>query len=363
MRITSGTADAYRLPLTLPLSDQTHRLECAGLVIVRLASDDGTVGDGYALTVGTGATALRELISASLIPLLLGKEVQPRSRWHELWRALHDLGSRGLTAMALGAVDIALWDLLGKQKQQSLTELLGPCRDAVPAYGSGINLGLSVAGLERQAGRWAELGYKGVKVKVGTGDLREDRRRLEAVRRVIGDLPLMIDANQGWLVPQAVEACALFADLELAWLEEPVLAEDLLGYARLRGHVPVPIAAGENLTAVREVNQYLAMSALDYLQVDVVKVGGITPFLDIAALAHAWNVPLAPHHQIELSGQLLCCLPAGYMVEDLEGLSLAGLGALKSPVQVQEGLYRPPGVPGHGLEFDFENLARFRTSR
>ena len=322
MRIASGTADLYRLPLARPLSDQTHYLEHIDLTVVRLTSDDGAVGDGYALTVGTGGAAVRELIGTSLIPRLHGKEIQPRPRWHELWRAVHDLGSRGMTAIALGAVDIALWDLLGKRYDRSLTDLLGPCRDAIPAYGSGVNLNLPVGDLEQQVRRWVELGYKGVKVKVGVGGLREDRRRLEAVRNAIGDVPLMVDANQGWQVPQAIEACSLFADLELTWLEEPLLAEDLLGYARLRERVPTPIAAGENLFSVHEVNQYLAMSACDYLQVDVVKVGGITPFLDIAALAHAWNVPLAPHHKMELSGQLLCCLPAGYLVEDLEGMSL-----------------------------------------
>jgi L-alanine-DL-glutamate epimerase-like enolase superfamily enzyme len=360
-RIAGGTADLYRLPLARALRDQTHYLKWVDLIVVRLTSDDGTVGDGYALTVGTGGTAIRELIATSLIPLLHGKAVQPRPRWHELSRALRDLGSRGLTAIALGAVDIALWDLLGKSCGQSLTDLLGACRGAIPAYGSGVNLNLSVGELEQQVRRWAGRGYKGVKVKVGMASLREDRRRLEVVRGAIGDVPLMVDANQGWKVPQAIEACSLFADLELTWLEEPLLAEDLLGYARIRDRASTPIAAGENLFSVHEVNHYLAMSALDYLQVDVVKVGGITPFLDIAALAHAWNVPLAPHHKMELSGQLLCCLPAGHLVEDLEGMSLTELGALRRAIRVEDGLYRPPQMPGHGLEFDFDRLAAFRV--
>jgi L-alanine-DL-glutamate epimerase-like enolase superfamily enzyme len=362
MRIESGTAELYRLPLARPLSDQTHYLEEVELTIVRLKADDGTVGDGYALTVGTGGAAIRKLIDTSLIPRLLGREVQPRPRWHELWRDTHDLGSRGMSAIALGAVDIALWDLLGKGHDQSLIQLLGPCRGAVPAYGSGVNLNLSIEELEHQVRRWVEQGYWGVKVKVGIGSLRDDRRRLRAVRKAIGDVPLMVDANQGWKVPQAIEACALFADLELTWLEEPLLAEDLLGYARLRERVSTPIAAGENLFSVHDVNQYLAMSACDYLQVDVVKAGGITPFLDIAALAYAWNVPLAPHHKMELSGQLLCCLPAGYLVEDLEGMSLTELGALKRGIQVEDGMYRPTNAPGHGLEFDFDHLAAFRAA-
>jgi len=363
IRIATGTAQLYRLPLARPLSDQTHHLEHVDLTIVRLTSDDKTIGDGYALTVGTGGAAVRELIETSLIPRLHGKDIHPRPLWHELWRAVHDLGSRGLTAIAIGAVDIALWDLLGKVAGRPLTDLLGRSRATIPAYGSGVNLNLSVGELTQQVRRWVEVGYKGVKVKVGTGSLREDRRRLEAVRNAIGDIPLMADANQGWNVPQAIEACSLFADLELTWLEEPILAEDLLGYARLRERATTPIAAGENLFSVHEVNQYLAMSAFDYLQADVVKVGGITPFLDIAALAHAWNVPLAPHHKMELSGQLLCCLPAGYLVEDLEGMSLTDLGALRRAIRVEDGLYSPPAVPGHGLEFDFEHLAKFRVSR
>jgi L-alanine-DL-glutamate epimerase-like enolase superfamily enzyme len=361
MHIESGVTELYRLPLARPMGDQTHYLEDVELTIVRLTAADGTVGDGYALTVGPGGHAVKALIETALIGQLLGEEAQPRAVWHKLWRSLHDLGG-GVSAIALGAVDIALWDLRGKHLGLPLTQLLGQCRDAVPAYGSGINLNLPVEELEDQARRWVRLGYKAAKVKVGTGDLHEDRRRLRAVRKAIGDLPLMADANQGWTLPQAIEACNLFAEVELTWLEEPLLAEDLLGHARLRATVTTPIALGENLFTCYDVNQYLALSACDYVQSDVVKVGGITPFLDIAATAHAWNIPLAPHHKMELSGQLLCSVPAAYLVEDLDGMSLTDLGALKREIRIEGGMYRPPTVPGHGLEFDFDRLAQFRVS-
>jgi L-alanine-DL-glutamate epimerase-like enolase superfamily enzyme len=362
MKIESATAELYGLPLKEPWAAQSYRIDEIEIVVVRLKADDGTVGDGFTWTVGVGGPAIKKVIESELIPRLVGKEASPRPRWHELWRGVHDAGGGGLTTIALGAIDIGLWDLQGKRLEMPLTQMLGTCRDAIPAYGSGINLNRSIEELEDQARRWLELGYKGAKIKVGIGDPYEDRKRVQAVRNVVGHLPLMVDANQGWNVTQALQACHLLEGLELTWLEEPLVADDLLGHARLRAATSVPIAVGEDLYNIYDFNQYLALSACDFVQPDVARVGGITPFLDIAALTQAWNVPLAPHFMMEITGQLLCCLPTGLLLEDVEGGSLSELGALKQEIRVEDGMFHPPMVPGHGVVFDFDRIAAFRKS-
>lgn len=360
MNVDEATVDLYGLPLAPAWGDQTHEVSEIEIAVVRLVANDGTLGHGFTWTVGVGGAAVKSLIETEIIPRLVGREALPRPRWHELWRALHDAGGGGVTTIALGAIDIGLWDMLGQRLGMPLTTLLGQCRDEIPAYASGINLNLSIDELETQAQRWVEAGYRAAKIKVGIGDLDEDHQRVTAVKRVLGSRPIMADANQGWNVTQAREACRVFEDLHLRWLEEPLVADDVDGHARLRQASSIPIAVGENLYTIYQFNQYLAAGACDYVQPDVARVGGITPFLEIAALTHAWNVPLAPHFMMEITGQLLCCLPTGHVLEDVEGGSLSELGALKQEIRVKNGMFRPINRPGHGVEFDFDRIAAFR---
>jgi L-alanine-DL-glutamate epimerase-like enolase superfamily enzyme len=356
-KVEQATVALYSFPLKRPWGDQTHEVSEIEIAIVRLTDDDGVIGDGFTWTVGVGGRAITALIESEVIPRLLGKEASPRPRWYELWHALHDAGGGGLTTIALGAVDIALWDLLGKQQGRSLTQMLGACRRAIPAYGSGVDLNLSIDELEDECRQWVARGYRAVKIKVGAATLAEDRRRVATVRKAIGDLPLMVDANQGWDTSAALRACRALQEFDLTWVEEPLIADDLFGHARLRACSPVPIAVGENLYTVYDFNRYLASGACDYIQPDVARVGGITPFLDIAALAGTWNVPLAPHFMMEITGQLLCCIPGAFLLEDVEGGSLSELGALRHEIRVEDGLFRPPELPGHGVEFDFDSIS------
>jgi L-alanine-DL-glutamate epimerase-like enolase superfamily enzyme len=360
MHVDQATVDLYGLPVRSNWGDQTHQVNEVEIAVVRLVADDGTVAHGFTWTVGVGGAAIKSLLESEIIPRLIGKEALPRPRWRELWQALHDAGGGGLTTIALGAIDIGLWDMVGRSLGMSLTELLGRCRRAIPAYASGINLNLTIEELEAQAQLWLEAGYKAAKIKVGIGDLHEDHRRIAAVRDVLGKHPLMVDANQGWDVTQAREASRVFEDLDLTWLEEPLVADDVDGHARLRQKSAIPIAVGENLYTLYQFNQYLAAGACDYVQADVARVGGITPFLEIATLTQAWNVPLAPHFMMEITGQLMCCLPTACILEDVEGGSLTELGALKEDICVRGGMFEPPARPGHGVEFDFERIAAFR---
>jgi L-alanine-DL-glutamate epimerase-like enolase superfamily enzyme len=267
------------------------------------------------------------------------------------------MGGGGVTTTALAALDIALWDLAAKEVGRSLVALLGPVRARVLAYASGINLNKTEAELALQVHGWRAAGFKAFKIKVGKPEIEEDVERLTKVREVAGRLPVMIDANQGWDIGRAARAIDALTPLSPYWIEEPLLADDVDGHARLRPLIRTPIALGENVYTLQQFAQFLARGGCDFVQADVVRVGGITPYLEIAALARAWGVPLAPHFMMELSGQLLCCLPHGHILESIDGGSLTDLGALAEPIRIEDGWFTPPDRPGHGIVFDRAVLA------
>jgi L-alanine-DL-glutamate epimerase-like enolase superfamily enzyme len=359
LRIEAVTTQLARLPLLGgSWSDQIRNVSHIETIVTDVVADSGLVGTGFAYTSGIGGTAVRALIEAELAPFVTGKEASPRGRWHEAWMHVHDMGGGGVSTMALATIDIALWDLLAKQAGMALVELLGRCRQRIPAYASGINLQKSEDELLEQVRRWKAEGYRAFKVKVGRPEIEEDVERLRRVKEITGRLPLMVDANQGWDFAKAARAITAFEPLALHWVEEPLLSDDVEGHARLRRLVRTPIASGETVCTLQQFKDYLSRGACDFVQADIVRVGGITPYLEIAALARAFGIPIAPHFVMELSGQVLCSLPNAHILEAIEGGSFSELNALVEPMPVVDGWFTPPSVPGHGIEFDREYLKR-----
>jgi L-alanine-DL-glutamate epimerase-like enolase superfamily enzyme len=358
LRIES--VDTILASLPLPggaWGDSIHHVTHIEVLVADVRTDTGLVGTGFSYTSGVGGTALKALLDQDLAPRVVGEEVSPRGLWHKCWHHVHDMGGGGVSTTALAAIDIALWDLVAKEVQKPLVSLLGPCRKRVLAYASGINLNKPVDELVDQVKGWKANGFKAFKVKVGKPDIEEDVERLARVREIAGRLPVMVDANQGWDIGHAARAIDAFAPLDPYWVEEPMLCDDVAGHARLRGLVRTPIAIGENVYTIQQFNHYLSSGACDFVQADVVRVGGITPYLDIAALARAWNVPLAPHFMMEISGQVLCALPNAHILENIDGGSLTDLKALKEPIRIEDGYFTPPaGKSGHGIEFDQDYL-------
>jgi L-alanine-DL-glutamate epimerase-like enolase superfamily enzyme len=328
------------------------------LLATELETTSGEVGGGFSWLPGAGGRAVEALLRHDMREAILGGPVHPDVVWDALWRRLHDAGGGGLTTIAMAGVDIALWDLRAKASGASLVDLLGRRRDRVAVYGSGVNRHYHIDELRAQAQRWVAAGYPAVKVKVGGRDVEADVERVAAVREIIGpSCRLMIDANQLWDLATARRAIARMAVYDLHWIEEPLLADDLRAHAQLRDMIDVPVALGENLHTVYQFREALQLGACDIVQPNVVRVGGITPFLRIAALANAHGAQVAPHLLPELSGQLALCLPEPTAVEDVEDAGLAQLGALCRPsgVHIDAGWLRADTGPGHGLEFCLEN--------
>jgi len=322
------------------------------VIVCSVTLEDGRTGTGFSWTPQIGAHAVRALLDHDLREALIGLPAHPELVWDRLWRHLREAGPGGITTVALAGIDLALWDL--RCGDRGLADVLGRRREWVPVYGSGVNLHYSLEELVAQARRWVAAGHQGVKIKVGRPDLAEDVERVAAVREVIGpDRLLMIDANQRWVLHRARRALAALREFDLHWIEEPLPADDVAAHVELRRSVDVPVAVGENVYTVYGFRDLLTAGACDVVQPNVVRVGGLTPFLRIVELARAFDVPVYPHLLSEVSGQVALALPLPAMAEDVEDASFGRLGLLEEPypVVVDGGMLRVGDHAGLGLRW------------
>ena len=354
-RIEGVTSKLYRLPMPRPWGPT---VTCQYLIATTVHSSDGGTGQGFSWAVQAGAQAILAMVEADCRPVAEGGPVVPAAAWDRLWWQLREAGG-GIAPLAMAAIDIGLWDLQAKSAGLSLAELIGRQRDRVPVYASGVNRHLTLAELTEQVTRWTAAGHSRFKIKVGLPSLDEDLERVAAVRQIIGpDRLLMVDANQLWDLPTARRAAQKLSAFDIFWLEEPLPAEDFQGYARLRAAIGIPLAAGESLYTEAQFRDLLLAGAVDFVQPNVCRVGGITPFLRIARLARLFDVPVMPHLLPDISGQLAMALPLPGMIEDIDEGSFAALGALARPsgVIVTGDSLQAQTPPGHGLTFAADSL-------
>lgn len=348
-------ARLLRVPLTRPWGADVTSV---GVVATEVTRSDGVRGWGFSWTPQIGADAVLALLQHDIADFAVGRPADAAELWPDLWRHLHEAGGGGLTTIAMAGLDLALWDAAARADAASVSTVLGRRREEVRVYGSGVNLHYGLDELVAQAHRWVAAGMDAIKMKVGSPDLSRDLARVAAVREVIGpDRALMVDANQRWTLDRAADAIDALAAFDIAWIEEPLRADDLAGHIelarRLRGSSAVPIAVGENLHTRYRFDDVIRGGAAQVVQPNVIRVGGITPFLAIAADAHEAGVALHPHLLPELSGQLALTLPQETMVEDVEDAGFGALGALHdaSPVAIADG--RLVEVPHEGLGLRF----------
>ena len=358
--IEAVSSRLFRLPMPRPWGpDVTSQY----LIVTELVTSSGATGTGFSWTVRAGAQAVKAMVDADCAPAVIGLPAVPEAVWDRLWWLLRESGG-GVTTLAMAAVDIALWDLRARAAGLGLPDLLGRQRDAVPAYASGVNRHLTLAELTERTSQQVAAGHNRFKLKVGgRPSLAEDLERVAAVRRVLGPQRLlMVDANQFWDLPEARRAARELAGLDIFWLEEPLAAEDFRGYADLRRSIGIPVAAGESLYTEAQFRELLLAGAIDFIQPNVCRVGGITPFLRIARLARQFSVPVMPHLLPDISGQVAMCLPLTPFVEDIDEGSFAALGALAEPsgVAVHGDTLRADPPAGHGLVFATDTMEEIK---
>lgn len=328
-----------------------------GIVATHVVRSDGVEGWGFSWTPQIGAAAVNALLSDDISATVIGRSAEPGETWQGLWEHLHEAGGGGITTIAMAGLDLALWDAAARARDLPVSSLIGRRRERVRAYGSGVNLHYTQDELLAQVQRWIDAGFTAVKIKVGKPDIAEDVDRVGAVRDLLGpDRALMIDANQRWDLDRATTSVEALARFDLAWIEEPLRADDLAGHTELARRIDVPIAVGENLHTAYRFGDFLRAGAAQIVQPNIVRVGGITPFLTIAALAAEHGAALHPHLLPELSGQLALTLPddvAEPWAEDVEDAGFGGLGALAdpSPVTIADGYLAETPHVGLGIRF------------
>ncbi|WGK69103.1 mandelate racemase/muconate lactonizing enzyme family protein [Candidatus Haliotispira prima] len=346
----------YRIPLQRVLVDALHGDHTYfELIVTRVFLEDGSEGVGYTYTGGKGGKAIYAMIQADLQPVLIGQEACCIEKlWTAMQRHVHYVGRGGVEAFAIAALDIAMWDLQAQQARMPLWKLLGGANPKVRAYAGAIDLNFSLEELAENNRNYLEQGFRAVKIKLGKERIEEDIARVEAVRCCIGkDILLMIDANTGWSVERAIKVEKQLRSFDVFWIEEPLIPDDIAGYARIADKSRTPLAAGENFHSIYEFRQMLQYGKIDFPQPDASNISGITGWLKVAQLAQAYNLPVSSHGMHELHVSLLAAMPhAGY----LEVHSFPIDEYTDRPMRLQDGVATPPDTPGHGVKFRREKL-------
>ncbi|GAA0765510.1 mandelate racemase/muconate lactonizing enzyme family protein [Ideonella azotifigens] len=354
------------LPLATPISDakvltgrQKPMTEVA-MLFVEVQTEQGAEGLGFSYSKRAGGPG-QFAHAREIAPALLGEDPSDIGKlWDKLCWAGASVGRSGLSTQAIGAFDVALWDLKARRAGLPLAKLLGAHRDSVRCYNtSGGFLHTPLEQLLVNAAASVERGIGGIKLKVGQPDRALDIRRVEAVRKHLGDgVPIMVDANQQWDRPTAQRMCRIFESFDLVWIEEPLDAYDHEGHAALAAAFDTPIATGEMLTSAAEHGDLIRHRAADYLMPDAPRVGGITPFLKVAAQADHAGLMLAPHFAMELHVHLAAAYPREPWVEHFDWLE----PLFNERLEIARGRMRVPKRPGLGISLSEQARAWTRES-
>ena len=323
--------------------------------IVRITDADGRTGSGYSYTIGTGGPAVISLLKETLVPRLIGREAEEiDGLWRDLLFATHATSVGAITSLALAAIDVALWDLRCRRADVPLWRMAGGSQQSAPLYTTeGGWLQLPQDALVADAVAMKKAGFSGAKMKIGKTFLAEDRARLSAVREAVGDdFHIMVDANQSFSLAEAIRRADMLADLEIHWFEEPMPADDVGAHAELSRVSRVPIAVGESMYSLSQFKDYLTQGAASVIQVDVARIGGITPWLKVAHMAEAFNVPVCPHFLMELHVSLVCAIPNAPTLEYIPQLD----AITTSSLDVRKGRAYPPETPGTGIDWDWDMI-------
>jgi L-alanine-DL-glutamate epimerase-like enolase superfamily enzyme len=256
---------------------------------------------------------------------------------------------KGIPVYAMSALDIGLWDIIGKSAGKPLWQLFGGHAEKVAVYGSGGFLPYSVGEIIKEAEGFIAKGCRAYKFKIGKPDIMENIRRVHQVRKALGDgIDILVDANQRWDVATNIRVGNLLEEFDLYWYEEPVLADNIEECAEVAGSIPIPVATGENEYTRYGFRDLIEAGAATYLNPDIHRCGGFSEMMKIAHLAAAYDVKIAPHLVPELSTHVLASIPNGSLIEVLAG---SPEDLWHDPVEIKSGMLEVSNRPGHGVEF------------
>jgi len=325
------------------------------LILIDLYTEEGVVGRSYLEPYIP--KSLRYLIPAlhDLSEMLKGRQIAPLELYEAGRKSLHFVGYEGMSAIAVSGIDMAAWDALAKAAGVPLCVLLGGSVGAVPAYNSN---GLWLQAPSQVASEAAVLrdegGFKGLKLRLGRERIADDLATIEAVREAVGsDMNLMVDFNQGLHLGEALERCHAIDDLGLTWIEEPIVYDNLEGYAQLAAELKTPIQIGENFYGPRALYSALQMKACDYVMPDFMRIGGVTGWQRAAAIAGAAGIPVSTHLYPEVAAHVMRVTETAHWLEWQDWAD----PILKQPYEIRDSELQIPDVPGVGLEWDEKSVS------
>lgn len=344
MKITRVTARAGAKKREKPSRDALQVLDTHGVCQITIETDEGISGQGT-ITFGRllhGADILAHLVNDELAPEITGEDpALIRGIRDKLWRLTEYHGTVGLALFGIAGIDLALWDLAGRAVERPVWKLLGAYRDRVPAYAMVGWLEHDIDGLKRITAKAAEQGFRGIKMKVGASSLSEEVERIESVQETIGpDGVVMVDANQVFSLPEALQRGKIYQELGCFWFEEPLRADDIDGLAALSRELTLPIASGENNYGIQQFRHLFERRAVDIVQPDIRRAGGLTECLEIGLMARGFNVPYASHGG-GAHIHVLAALPNAIFLE-------SGLLPNDGSIELVDGCYPLPTEPGLG---------------
>lgn len=356
MKITNIATSTLNVPNSSPVSEY---YPANAYVVARIETDQGLHGLGYTMLIGGfGARSVRAYLEESLIPLLIGEDPLDVGRlWQKMYENDRGIRKKGVPVYAISAIDIGLWDILGKSMGQPVWRLFGAHSDKVPVYGSGGFLPYSVDQLIAEAEDFRALGCRHYKFKIGRPNLMENVERVRVVREALGDdMEILVDVNQRWDVATNIRVAKLLEEYALYWYEEPVLADNIAQCAEVAGAISIPVATGENEYTRYGFRDLIDAKAAQFLNPDIHRCGGFSEMIKIAHLAAAYDIKIAPHLVPELSIQVMVSIPNGALVEILAG---SPDDLWRDPIEIVDGMVAPPNRPGHGMEFSADAIERY----
>lgn len=361
MKITGVTVDVLQTPVERPYIAGGRQVQSNWHVLARVTTEDGIQGIGYIVAlrqdlVTTVAQATRELGEH-----LIGAHVlEVEATWARLERIGNWVGPGGMLHLAIAPLDIAMWDAAGKALGQPLYRLLGGYRDRLLTYASdALWYSLSPEELAASASLHVAHGFRAVKLRLGKEASPEaEASRVRAVRHAIGpDIRVLVDATESWDVPRATQTGRMLQAEGITWLEDPVHHQDIAGLSHLAGILDIPVAGGEHVYQLSAFRELLRAQAVDIAIIDLARVGGITPWRKVAALAQAYQVPVCGHVIPEIHVHLLAAIPNGFMVEYVP----RSAPILQEMPAVEDGQLVAPKGPGLGIELDEAAIRRYRV--
>jgi mandelate racemase len=353
----SLTARPVVLKLRRPVIARIATITDWPIILIDLLTEEGIVGRSYLEPYLV--KSMRYIVPAlhDFGAMLKGRRIAPAELFNEARKSLHFVGYEGMSLIAASGLDMAAWDALAKATGQPLCVLLGGSVGAVRSYNSnGLWLKEPGAVAEEALELRDEGGFSGLKVRLGRERASDDLVTLDAVRKAVGDeTHLMIDFNQGLNLAEALNRCHMIDEHGLAWIEEPIVYDNLDGYTRLACELKTPIQIGENFYGPREMHKALQSKACDLVMPDFMRIGGVTGWIRAAAIAGAAGVPMSTHLYPEVAAHVMRVTETAHWLEWQDWAD----PILQNPYPVIDGMLQIPDVPGTGLEWNEDAVARY----